>query len=51
LNDIEFGGWDIFEDNAYEAAVKAGFSDESIRSPEGFSLVIRPMSAVFTRNT
>ena len=23
-NDLDFGGWDIFEDNAYEAAVKAG---------------------------
>jgi myo-inositol-1-phosphate synthase len=23
LNDIIFGGWDIFEDNAYEAAQKA----------------------------
>jgi len=23
LGDIEFGGWDIFEDNAYEAAVNA----------------------------
>ena len=24
LDDIVFGGWDIFEDNCYEAAVKAG---------------------------
>ena len=24
LADIEFGGWDIFNDNAYEAAVRAG---------------------------
>ena len=23
LKDIEFGGWDIFEDNAYEAAANA----------------------------
>ena len=24
LQDIEFAGWDIFEDNAYEAAINAG---------------------------
>src|SRR5208282_2365693 len=24
LNDIVFGGWDIYKDNAYEAARKAG---------------------------
>ena len=24
LNDIVFGGWDLFPDNAYEAASKAG---------------------------
>ena len=24
LNDIVFGGWDVFPDNAYQAAVKAG---------------------------
>ena len=24
LNDIVFGGWDIFEDNCYEAGLKAG---------------------------
>src|SRR6185295_16317456 len=24
LNDLVFGGWDIYEDNAYEAAVNAG---------------------------
>jgi len=26
LNDLEFGGWDIFEDNCYDAALKAGGS-------------------------
>ena len=24
LNDLVFAGWDLFEDNAYEAALKAG---------------------------
>src|SRR2546428_13433170 len=27
LDDLVFGGWDIFEDNAYEAALKAGVLD------------------------
>ena len=29
-HDLVFGGWDIFEDNAYKAAVKAGFFIKSI---------------------
>src|SRR5437870_13274068 len=27
LDDLVFGGWDIYEDNAYEAALKAGVLD------------------------
>src|SRR6266480_5309389 len=27
LDDLVFGGWDIFEDNCYEAAQKAGVLD------------------------
>src|SRR6476620_5597059 len=27
LNDIVFGGWDVYEDNVYEAARKAGVLD------------------------
>ena len=27
LDDIVFGGWDIFPDNAYQAAVRAGVLD------------------------
>src|SRR6187551_278759 len=27
LDDLVFGGWDIFEDNAYEAALGAGVLD------------------------
>jgi len=49
LNDIEFGGWDIFEDNAYEAAVKAGVLGREHTDPlKGFLSSIRPMSAVFS---
>ena len=30
LNDLVFGGWDIFEDNCYEAALKAGVIDTEL---------------------
>jgi myo-inositol-1-phosphate synthase len=48
LEDIEVGAWDIFEDNAYEAAVKAGVLDlpllEQLKEPLS---AIKPMKAVF----
>ncbi len=51
LDDIVFGGWDIFHDNAYEAAAKAEVVNknllEKIKSPLE---KIRPMSAVFDSN-
>jgi len=48
LEDLEVATWDIFEDNAYEAAVKAGVLEmpllESLKEPlEAFE----PMQAVF----
>jgi len=50
LGDVVFGGWDIFEDNSYEAAKTAGVLEgdllEKIR-PE--LEAIKPMSAVFDR--
>jgi myo-inositol-1-phosphate synthase len=50
LNDIVVGAWDIFEDNAYEAAVKAGVLEmpllEQLREPLS---AVRPMPAVFNR--
>ena len=51
LSDLEFAAWDIFPDNAYEAAMKAG-----VLSVEHLSLVknelekIRPMPAVFDKS-
>src|SRR4026209_2672430 len=30
LEDIVFGGWDIFPDNAYEAAMRAGVLDKQL---------------------
>ena len=50
LDDLVFGGWDIFEDNCYEAAVKAGVIDVNLLDqvkPELSS--IKPMKAVFEK--
>jgi myo-inositol-1-phosphate synthase len=48
LNDLEFATWDIFEDNCYEAAVKAGVLDmpllEQLKEPLG---AIQPQKGVF----
>jgi myo-inositol-1-phosphate synthase len=51
LNDLEFGGWDIFEDNCYDAALKAGVLKSSDIDPikEEFS-AIKPWKAVFNKN-
>ena len=39
LNDLVIGGWDIFEDNAYEAAMKAGVLEaDAAREGEGAAL-------------
>jgi myo-inositol-1-phosphate synthase len=49
LDDLVFGGWDIFPDNAFEAALKAGVLDEFRHlNPlrEELSTVV-PMKAVF----
>jgi myo-inositol-1-phosphate synthase len=51
LNDIVFGGWDVYEDNVYEAAVKAGVLDPHLLKaiqPELEALV--PMKAAFDKN-
>ncbi|MFH0956342.1 MAG: inositol-3-phosphate synthase [Candidatus Aenigmatarchaeota archaeon] len=51
LKDIEFAAWDIFPDNAYESAVKAGVLDVRDLQPVKAALVrIKPMTAVFDRN-
>ncbi|MEO8662828.1 MAG: inositol-3-phosphate synthase [Bryobacteraceae bacterium] len=48
LNDLVFGGWDIFEDNAYQAASNARVLDapmlEKVKEPLS---AIKPMKAVF----
>jgi myo-inositol-1-phosphate synthase len=48
LEDLVFAGWDLFPDNAYEAALKAGVLERSHLDPvKGFLQELRPMPAVF----
>ena len=48
IDDIVYGGWDIFEDNAYQAAKKAGVLEPALlkKLKEPLSAV-KPMKAVF----
>tara|TARA_Y100001970_G_scaffold291732_1_gene430072 strand:+ start:5196 stop:6500 length:1305 start_codon:yes stop_codon:yes gene_type:complete len=51
LNDIVFGGWDPIDDNAYEAAVRAGVLEPHHLQPIREELEnIKPMSAVFEQS-
>jgi myo-inositol-1-phosphate synthase len=51
LDSLVFGGWDIFPDNAYEAARKAGVLErESLEKIRKFLEGIRPMPAAFDRS-
>jgi myo-inositol-1-phosphate synthase len=48
LEDLEFGGWDVFPDSAYAAAKKAGVLEGHHLEPiKGFLDGIRPWPAVF----
>jgi myo-inositol-1-phosphate synthase len=48
LKDLVFGAWDIFEDNAYEVAKKAGvLSRDDIEPVKKELEAIKPMKAVF----
>ena len=48
LDDIVFGGWDIFPDSAYEAAAKAGVLDaHHLALVKSFLSKIKPMTAAF----
>lgn len=51
LNDLVFGGWDIFEDDCYTAAMKAGVLEprllEQVQEP---MRAIKPWKAVFDQN-
>ncbi len=51
LNDLVFGGWDIFTDNAYESALNAGVLDKDLLNELKDELsTIKPMPAVFDTN-
>jgi myo-inositol-1-phosphate synthase len=48
LNDIVFTGWDIFEDNVYQAAAHAEvLKSETIQQLKPYLETIKPMPAVF----
>ncbi|MGD8330609.1 MAG: inositol-3-phosphate synthase [Acidobacteriota bacterium] len=50
LDNLVFGGWDIFEDNAYEAARNAGvLENELLGEIEDELSAIEPMPAVFDK--
>ena len=51
LEDLVFGGWDVFPDDAYQAALKAGVLDaKDLSKAEKFLKTIKPMKAVFDQN-
>lgn len=51
LKDIKFGGWDIFEDNAYDAAMYAEvLKEKDLNKVKDELIEIKPMPAVFDHN-
>ncbi|MBN1945673.1 MAG: inositol-3-phosphate synthase [Bradymonadales bacterium] len=51
LQDLVFGGWDIFEDNCFEAAMRAGvLQKEQLLEVREELEAIKPMKAVFSRD-
>ncbi|HEX8530444.1 MAG TPA: inositol-3-phosphate synthase [Cytophagales bacterium] len=50
LNDLVFGGWDIYDDNVYKAALHAGVLDPALLHAIRPELAaIRPMKAAFDK--
>jgi len=48
LEDLVFASWDLFDDDAYEAAVKAGVLEMSLLDKlKDFLVTIKPMKAAF----
>ncbi len=48
MNDLVFGGWDLFPDNAYEAAITADvLSTEHLNAVKDELSAIKPMESVF----
>ncbi len=51
LDDIVFGAWDIFADNAFDAAMKAGVLEKDLLNQVSEQLAsLKPMSAVFEQD-
>jgi myo-inositol-1-phosphate synthase len=51
LEDLVFGGWDVFPDDAFQAARKAGVLDaKDLSKAEKFLKTIKPMKAVFDQS-
>ncbi len=51
LDDLVFGAWDVFPDDAYQAAVKAGVLDaKDLTKVQKFLKTIKPMKAAFDQN-
>ncbi len=51
LENIHFGGWDIFEDNAYQSALKAGVLDKTLLDQLRPELeAIQPFKGVFDKD-
>ncbi len=51
LDDVVFGGWDLFPDDAYQAAAKAGvLSKEHLTELRPFLSGIKPMTSVFDQD-
>ncbi|ARS40631.1 inositol-3-phosphate synthase [Sphingobacteriaceae bacterium GW460-11-11-14-LB5] len=51
LEDLVFGGWDVYEDNVYEAAMNARVLDANLlRDVREELQAIKPMRAAFDRN-
>ncbi|MDR1726866.1 MAG: inositol-3-phosphate synthase [Acidobacteriota bacterium] len=51
INDIVFGGWDIFPDNMYEASCKAGVLERSLLDQiKPFMEGIKPWPAAFSKD-
>ncbi|MBZ5700490.1 MAG: inositol-3-phosphate synthase [Acidobacteriia bacterium] len=51
LQDLVFGGWDIFPENSYEAAARAGVLEpHHLKEVKAFLSKIKPMPAAFDRN-
>ena len=51
LEDIVFGAWDIFPDNAFDAAMKSGVLEKDLLNQVSEQLAsLKPMPAVFEQN-